>query len=225
MSEFSQCSVFPAKSTSTAILSHFWKPLRKHYHELKMPLKSAFLKMLSRLLFRSFSSPCSLTVLLRPSHHFVSYLVILSLTLSLLWNARTIFLPLIYHFLLSLSYCLLSLAYQSVSLLFCQFFFQALWPSFPPFSVSTLFLSSSLPLSLTFLSLNVSFLHSLGLSTISRSPCPPPQPLSFLIHIPPVSVSLELPWGIKSTFKFIFLFFLFALRLKDLFFSLFFFSL
>lgn len=35
---------------------------------------------------------------------------------------------------------------------------------------------------------------------------PPTHTHTRLIHIPPVSVSLELPEGIKSTFKFIFLF-------------------
>lgn len=69
-------------------------------------------------------------------------------------NACTISSPFIYHFLLSLAYCLLPLAYQSVSPAFHQFFFQAVWPSFPsfhplfsPLSFSPAFLSFSLSLS------------------------------------------------------------------------------
>lgn len=129
---------------------------------------------------------------------FVSNLVILSLTVSLLFNASTISLLLIYHFLLSRSYCLPPLAYQSISPAFCQFFFQALWPSFPSplstFFVSTLYLFSSLPLSLVFLSLSASLPFTLWVSLPqlappSHHPSHTHTPSSFIFHL------CQSPWG------------------------------
>lgn len=130
-------------------------------------------------------------------------------------NAGTLSLPLIYHFLLPLSS--LSLAI-SLPVRLCS-----------PLSD---FLSGSVTLILFLLSSSSS--SSLPLPEdlpLPSSPPPPPaqhqslhrRPVPsrtctpharhLLIHIPPVSVSLELPEGIKSTFKFIFIF-LFPLWLK-----------
>lgn len=82
----------------------------------------------------------------------------------------------IISFCASPSYCLLPLAYQSVSSRLCQLSFQALWPSSSTFSVSALFLFSSLSLSshwhfsfsCLFLPLSRSLYHQLP---------PPPIPL------------------------------------------------
>lgn len=128
---------------------------------------------------------------------FVLNLVILPLTVSFLFNASPISLLLIYHFLLSRSYCLSPLAYQSISPAFCQFSFQALWPSFPS-PLSTLFLFSWLPLSSVFLSLSASLLFALWVSLPRLAP---PRHTTPHIHILlPHSYStcvslLEVVWG------------------------------
>lgn len=109
--------------------------------------------------------------------------------------------------------------------------------SFRLFDPLPLFSLDSVPLLLTPSLIDISLSQHLFLSLSGSHyhqslSLPPPHPTtphthihSFLIHILLVSVSLELPEGIKSTFKFIFLFFLFPVRLKVLFFSLFFSSL
>lgn len=89
----------------------------------------------------------------------------------------------IISFCASPSYCLLPLAYQSVSSRLCQLSFQALWPSSSTFSVSDLFLFSSLSLSshwhfsfsCLFLPLSRSLYHQL----------PPPPPS----HYPPARLT------------------------------------
>lgn len=89
------------------------------------------------------------------------------------------------------------------------FFLSSSLPLRPLFSRLTMFFFSSLSYSLTFLSQRL--LLSLSESLYHHRLCLPPRSshtltcahlyTQWLIHIPPVSVSLELSEGIKSTFK------------------------
>lgn len=117
----------------------------------------------------------------------------------------------LFHYLLSIISLLSSVISLAVSPGFHQdvFFLSGSLPRRPLFSPLTMFFFSSLSYSLTFLSQRL--LLSLSESLYHHWLCLPPRSshtltcahlyTQSLIHIPPVSVSLELSEGIKSTFK------------------------